>query len=597
MNGSEFRNFFRNRTVVMVEYLVLAIATIISIALLYDRLESKKLLSEYYIPVHVSGEYSTDGGETFTPFGDYDEIDMTHLNNLIIKGTFNQDIKLGHKIYFFLNYIDAAIYSNGKIIYASDPEVAYCWDAIDGVAFGPHDEVIIELGTRRRVLYNIAFRQFLDRMSDSTKNAVMMHHLRRDALRITGNFFMILIAALVIQTYVEFKRSGDNNPRGVLECGVGILTGALTCLINADYVTLVLPQFDVLEYVDTLTQVYTVIFVMAYLRRYIRDEKCKNQSGFVLVVGYNVILIYMLWRTFSDGSSYAVMTSIIAMGGLAVFYFIYLLIKDMMLHTGGLERSIAITSSFLLLCIFAEIIYFLVTGTYKVDMMEVGLLVFASGQFVVLAEENVKAKYEASRANELENELMQSRINVMVSQIQPHFMYNALSTIRALISKNPDEARTAIDFFTKYVRANMDSLSQKDCIPFRKEMDHVESYLYIEKLRFGDMLKIEYDLETDDFTIPSMTVQTLAENAVKHGLLAREEGGTLTIRSRETANCYEVQVEDDGVGFDTTAGFDDSRSHIGIDNSRKRLAALCGGSISIGSKKGVGTVVTITIPK
>ena len=66
---------------------------------------------------------------------------------------------------------------------------------------------------------------------------------------------------------------------------------------------------------------------------------------------------------------------------------------------------------------------------------------------------------------------------------------------------------------------------------------------------------------------------------------------------KETANCYEVQIEDDGVGFDTTAGFDETRSHIGIDNSRKRLAAMCGGTISIGSKKDVGTVVTITIPK
>jgi len=94
-----------------------------------------------------------------------------------------------------------------------------------------------------------------------------------------------------------------------------------------------------------------------------------------------------------------------------------------------------------------------------------------------------------------------------------------------------------------------------------------------------------------------MTIQTLAENSVKHGLLAKEEGGTLLIKSRETANCFEVQIIDDGVGFDTNARQDASRSHVGIENSRKRLAAMCGGTLSIGSKLGVGTTITITIPK
>ncbi|MCR5399744.1 MAG: histidine kinase [Lachnospiraceae bacterium] len=597
MNFSEIQSFFRRRNVVMVEYLVMAIATIMSIVLLYDRLESKRLLAEYSLPVTIAGEYSVDGGQTFMPFDRYDDIDMSHLDRLILRGNLAQDIKIGHKLYMFLNYIDAAVYVNGTIVYANDPEVAYCWDAIEGIAIGPHDEVQIELNTRRAVVYNVAFKQFLMRMTSSTKNAILSDALRIDRFRLFGDLLLMFIGILVLQTYVEFRRSGNTNPRGIVECGFGIITGALTCFINADYVTLILPQFEVLEYVDTLTQVYTVLFVMAYLRRYVRNPKSREKVGWLVLLGYNVIFIYMLWRTFSAGSSYAAMIPIMVIGGFSALYFIYILIRDFVAQTGRLEKSIAVTSFLLLVCVVMEIIYFLITGTYKVDFMEVGLIVFAVTQYVVLTEEGVAARHEAARAHELETEITNSRINIMVSQIQPHFMYNALSTIRALITKNPDEARTAIDFFTKYVRANMDSLSQKEAIPFKKEMDHVESYLYIEKLRFGDMLKVVYDIQTYDFTIPSMTVQTLAENAVKHGLLAREEGGTLTIRSRETANCFEVQIEDDGVGFDTTVGLDDSRSHIGIENSRKRLAALCGGTISIGSKKGVGTVVTITIPK
>ncbi len=545
----------------------------------------------------ISGSYSADGGNTFTDFDDYDDIDMSHLNRLIIKGHFNQDVKPGNKLYLFLNYIDASVYINDRIIYTSDPGVAYCWDSIDSYAFGPYDDVTIDLSTRGPVLYNVAFKQFLDRLNVSTKNAVLFSMLRHDALRLTGNMLLIIIGVLIMQTYVEHIRSHSGKKAGILSGAVGIMTGALTCYINADYITIILPIYAVLEYFDTLTQIFTVIFIMSYLRRYIEDRECERRSGIILVVSYNISILYMLWRAFFVDSSFSAMIPVMTIGGVAAFYFIYLLIKDLNSHKESVSKAVTVNSAILLASIIGEVVYFLVTGTYKVDMMEVGLLVFAIGQYTALVEENIAERREATRAKELENELMESRINIMVSQIQPHFMYNALSTIRALVSKDPSEARKAIDFFTKYLRSNMDSLSQKSCIPFKKEMEHVESYLYIEKLRFGDMLNIVYDIECEDFDIPCMTVQTLAENAVKHGLLARENGGTLTIRSRETANCYEVQIKDDGVGFDTSKGFDDSRSHVGIENSRKRLAAMCGGTLSIGSKIDVGTVITITIPK
>lgn len=597
MEWNEIVGFFKKCTSVVIEYSILVIVTIASILMIRDRTESRVLLPEKMIPVTISGSYSVDDGNTFTDFDDYDDIDMRHLNRLIIKGHFDRDIKLGNKLYLFLNYIDATVYINDRIVYTSDPGVAYCWDSIDSYAFGPNDEVTIELATRGPVLYNVAFRQFLDRMTDSTKNAVLFNMLRHDAFRLIGHLLLIIIGILIVQTYVEHIRSNSGRTAGILSGAVGIMTGALTCYINADYITLILPIYAVLEYFDTLTQIFTVIFIMAYLRRYIEDKESKRRSGIILVVAYNIAIIYMLWRAFFVNSSFSAMIPVMAVGGIAAFYFIYLLSRDFKSHKENISQAVTVNSAILLASIIGEVIYFIVTGTYKIDMMEVGLIIFAIGQYTALVEENIAERREAARAKELENELMQSRINIMVSQIQPHFMYNALSTIRALVSKNPEEARKAIDFFTKYLRSNMDSLSQKKCIPFKKEMEHVESYLYIEKLRFGDMLNIIYDIKSDDFEIPCMTVQTLAENAVKHGLLARENGGTLKIRSRETANCYEVQIEDDGVGFDTSRDLDDSRSHVGIENSRKRLAAMCGGTLSIGSKIDVGTVITITIPK
>ena len=597
MTFKGFCDFFKKRNLMIVEYTVMFAATIISVLLLHDRLESKSLLSEAANPVTISGEYSTDGGKTFIPYSNYDEIDVRRNNHLIIRGMLDQDVKAGHKIYLFLNYIDASVYVNGRIVYTNDPDVAYCWDAIDSVAIGPHDEVMIELQSRRMIAYNVAFKQFLDRMCDSTKNEVLQRMLNRNIIWLLGEIILIIIGVLVIQSHFENKRGEEADTSGILSCGVCIIVGAISCFINADYITLLLPQFELLEYVDSLTQIYVVVLAISYLRRYMQDKVSKRNSGVLLVISYNITFIYILWRTFSSRSSFETMIPIAFIGVIAVPYFVILLVNDFKAQRTKLTKSVGINAAILFVCIALELLHYLVTGTYIVYLFELGMLAFAIGQYIVLTEENAKAKAEAARSRALEAELVRSQIGIMVSQIQPHFMYNALSTIRALINKNPDEARTAIDFFTKYLRANMDSLGQKECIPFKKEMEHVESYLYIEKLRFGDKLKIDYDIKADAFKIPSMTVQTIAENAVKHGLLAKEEGGTLTISSIETANCFEVQVKDDGVGFDASMASDSSRSHVGIDNSRKRLAAMCGGTLSIGSKPGVGTTITITIPK
>lgn len=197
-----------------------------------------------------------------------------------------------------------------------------------------------------------------------------------------------------------------------------------------------------------------------------------------------------------------------------------------------------------------------------------------------------------------EKELYESKVRVMVSQIQPHFMYNALSSIAMLCKIDPDTASQATITFAQYLRGNMDSLKQTKPIPFEKEMEHLKKYLYIEKLRFGKKLNIEYDIQASDFVIPQLTIQPLAENAVKHGLSRKKGGGTLTIATRETDAAYEVIVSDDGAGFDVNEKKkDDGRSHVGMDNIKRRLKEMCGAEVLIESVIGEGTTAKIIIPK
>lgn len=209
-------------------------------------------------------------------------------------------------------------------------------------------------------------------------------------------------------------------------------------------------------------------------------------------------------------------------------------------------------------------------------------------------KENVRLATEQART---EKELYEAEVQIMVSQIRPHFMYNTLSSIAMLCKLDPDTAYEATINFSDYLRCNMDSLKQTAPVPFTKELEHLKKYLYIEKLRFQDLLNIEYDIQTTDFFLPLLSIQPLVENAVKHGVGMKEDGGTVTIATRETEDAYEVIISDDGVGFDVNEKKDDDRSHVGMENTKKRLRDMCNADIIITSKVGEGTTARVIIPK
>ena len=227
----------------------------------------------------------------------------------------------------------------------------------------------------------------------------------------------------------------------------------------------------------------------------------------------------------------------------------------------------------------------------------VSLLYFAMMFSIVLMYVNIYLE----RSTELlknETKMSRQRAAVMVSQIQPHFMYNALSSIAILCKLDPATAYEATVTFSRYLRGNMDSLKQTEPVPFERELEHLKQYLYIEKLRFADKLNIEYDIQATDFKVPMLSIQPIVENAVKHGVGMKREGGTVTIASKETETGYEIIISDDGVGFDINAPKkDDGRSHIGMENTRKRLRDMCHAEIIITSQPGEGTTARIIIPK
>lgn len=197
---------------------------------------------------------------------------------------------------------------------------------------------------------------------------------------------------------------------------------------------------------------------------------------------------------------------------------------------------------------------------------------------------------------ENERELMQSQVSLAISQIQPHFLYNTLSTIAELCRKDSAMAEEVTNRFALYLRGNLEHMGDSFPVEFSKELKHVQTYLWIEKIRFQEELQVVYDIQTEDFIIPALTVQPLVENAVKHGMMGSENVCTITIRTKCVERGYQVIIEDDGCGFDPEQVKNDGRKHIGIESVRNRLRFMVGGILTVRSVIGKGTTVIIEIP-
>ncbi len=197
------------------------------------------------------------------------------------------------------------------------------------------------------------------------------------------------------------------------------------------------------------------------------------------------------------------------------------------------------------------------------------------------------------------NLLMEARLQALTSQINPHFLFNTLNSVSSLIRTNPEQARVMILKLSRILRRLL--RKHEHLSPLRDELDFIDDYLSIEQVRYGGKLRFEKQIEPRamDMLVPSMLLQPLVENCIKHGLSGKVAGGTIVLRAwRERSTLY-VVVEDDGAGISPERLSNLKGSGIGVTNVSERLKVLFGeeGVLRIESEEGRGTRVEIQVPE
>lgn len=237
---------------------------------------------------------------------------------------------------------------------------------------------------------------------------------------------------------------------------------------------------------------------------------------------------------------------------------------------------------------------------YLLKKSPMTLLVFAGIVIVHELEQlYVDGRERERRTAQLQADLSQSRLQALRSQLQPHFLFNTLNTIASLVHRDPDGAEEVTALLGDLLRESLQEEGDSE-LPLRYELSFLERYLAIQRIRFTDRLRVTIapDEETLDALVPSMILQPLVENAIRHGIEPRATPGTVWITAHRRGDRLEVSVRDDGVGLGKS-GKPSQGCGVGLRNTKLRLDALYGESephFGIAAVAEGGTIATVTIP-
>lgn len=534
------------------------------------------------------------------------KLTLEQANKITLRLNFAEKINKNTQVNLYAEKADIKVHSDDKELffydYDSQPEivkniVGNNWVSFTAPEINTYDSIYITLSCSDSELTEEYLTEFLENISVGSQNMLLKHQLNHYFTQILSAVLTLVIGFVLLVVLLSFKIMRSPIEIGSISCALLMISGAISSLINYNYISLVFNRLELICTLDYLNLLSLMLLLLFYVRIYIHKKTFHRAIDFFIYLWTIAFIGFFIYNIF-DYREISLLT--ICLIRAAVVMLATLLL---MLLTESKDSSVGFIPIFFTIGLIAAMLAEAYARATKDEFISaafhIAIIIFAVAHFISIMYKAQRSFVQAAKAEQMENELIQSKVSVMLGQIQPHFLYNTLVVIRQLCDINPKTAKEAVTEFATYLRGNLDSLTLNTTIPFEKEMDHIENYISLEKKRFGDKINVEYDFECLDFSVPALTVQTIVENAIRHGVTKKKEGGTVTIKTRESIYNYIVEVHDDGVGMDLTKPpeYNDNRSHIGLDNVRKRVETMCNGEVLFVSTPNIGTTVYMSLPK
>lgn len=543
--------------------------------------------------------YSANDEDNEEVFSSYNEINTKNLSKLVIKGHSENNIIKGDKIMHLIVKSRVKISINQNLIYDSGDDLFLRWDYFfsPGISTEDEIEIIIEPLTQR---YNHNFfKKYLNNIFYGSEHDLFAYKFKENLFNVFACLIIIGFSTAMLVAYFVYSSFKIKGTEIYLSCALLLISGALFCFFDYNYITLLIKKPALINGLDFIMKMLYCGLMFIYLFSFIKIKINKIISKVIILLWMLFYTMCFIRRLFFLYPNVYTTDAIIGIMGIIMVLYELMFIYDIARAGNKSILPVLISAVIISMTTIIESVYYIKYNVFLHEIFVFALLLFAVLNLSFMIKSTKFRIKQAERAKELELALLSSKMDLMLSQIKPHFVFNALSVIHDLCDKDPYKAKEALDYFSTYLKSNLNSVNENRCIAFEKELRHVESYLYIEKIRKGEKLNVIYDIKCKDFEIPPLSVQTIIENAVRHGIGAKEEGGTVMLSTSEDNRFYYVIVMDDGVGFDINncRPDDDGRKHIGMSNTKSRIKDLLNGEVIFDTSPGRGTKVTIEIPK
>lgn len=536
------------------------------------------------------GQWSRDG-VTWHVYGG--ETLSSLEGDLYLRGDFGMQFPEGGSFSFYAFHTKVRIDLNGQTVYDNEDDAcAACWVSVRVPYVGAEDAFLIRLSNDHPVGNAHAYELFTDNLYYGDLQEIRSTVEDRDmARRMIGITVMALSLALMGMALV-FGIMKQNQTTRLLPLG-------LMALCYGGYLVFSSPSISLGSYRPTLTacalfmSVIVALLELSILLRNCLTAWRRKIAGATLSIQMVWLVILLFRNVFGDLNVCRLLDlwvppqvgALVLLLGLGIWEWLRVKEKRM---------GFLVLCSGILVVIMLETLneWLLLWPERLILDVVVAMFFFA---YAVYGMVRVPLNFrEAARAEKLQGDLNQNRIVLAMSQIRAHFIFNILNAISGMCKYDPEKADATLIRFARYLRGNIDVMQEDVLETFTATLNHLQDYIALEQIRFGDKIRFKTETAATAFSLPPLVLQPLVENAIKHGLTPKPEGGTITLTTEATGDSIVITVADDGVGF--SAETPEKKASVGLKNVRFRLQQLVNGTMHIDSTPGQGTVVTVTIP-